>query len=95
MALREDGATVRVSAQVDAPTAVRRTVLIHNGQDLSEREGNREGDRLTAALDAELVVKPGDHCYVRVELADGEIAWSSPVFFVAMPLNEDGSTRGA
>ena len=93
--LREDGTTIRASAQVDAPSPVRRTVLVHNGQDLSEREGNREGDRLTAALDAELVVKPGDHCYVRVELDDGEIAWSSPVFFVAMPLNEDGSTRGA
>ncbi|HXI16734.1 MAG TPA: DUF3604 domain-containing protein [Chloroflexota bacterium] len=93
--LREDGTTIRASAQVDAPSAVRRTVLVHNGQDLLERGGQREGGRLTAVLDTELVAKPGDHCYVRVELANGEIAWSSPIFFVAMTPKADDSTRGA
>ncbi len=73
------GPTARVSARADAPSPIRRRVLVHDGEDPVVMDGAGT----EATLEAEVSAGTGGHCYVPAELADGEIVWASPVYFVA------------
>jgi hypothetical protein len=73
------GSEARVIAGVQAPSAIHRLALVVDGGDVAIHEpGSAQ-----AAWDVAARVRPGGHCYLRVELLDGEIAWTSPVFFTA------------
>ncbi|CAA9269924.1 MAG: hypothetical protein AVDCRST_MAG77-3150 [uncultured Chloroflexi bacterium] len=68
-----------IVARVGAPAPIRRLALVVDGADVATQEpGNTH-----AAWDVLAQVRPGGNCYLRVELTDGEIAWTSPVFFGA------------
>lgn len=67
----------RLRACVEAPSPIARLVLVRNSADVYVLQAGGT----TAKMDAGLGAGPGDHVYLRVELTDGELAWTSPVFF--------------
>jgi hypothetical protein len=76
--IADTGAALRVGIRVTAPSPLRRIVLVQDGKDVVEHEASGAQGALSATLN----VRPGGYCYTRVELADGELAWTSPAFFV-------------
>jgi hypothetical protein len=83
----EPGREVTLTARCLAPAAVRRLVLVQDGVDGAAVAGGEAapdgagGVGRAATLRARLTPRRGGHVYVRAELVDGEIAWSSPIFF--------------
>jgi hypothetical protein len=86
---------VTLTARCRAPAAVRRLVLVQDGVDGAAvaggdgTDGTDDADGTdgaggagrAATLRARLTPRRGGYVYVRAELVDGEIAWSSPIFF--------------
>jgi hypothetical protein len=76
--MRPERATVRAAVEVHGTDELRSVEIVTAGHAVRDLPLGRGDDRLSATID--LPAAEGGHYYLRVTQADGERAWSSPVF---------------
>jgi hypothetical protein len=76
--IRPERATVRAAVEVHGTDELRSVEIVTAGHAVRDLPLGRGDDRLSATID--LPAAEGGHYYLRVTQADGERAWSSPVF---------------
>jgi hypothetical protein len=77
-AIKPSNGTVQASVEVRGTDELKSVEIVTAGQSVRELPITRGDDRLSATVD--LPVTKGGHYYLRVTQADGERAWTSPVF---------------
>ena len=77
----EPSTTLRASVEVQGTDELKSVQVVTAGRAVRELPFKRGEDRLSATI--ELPALPGAHYYLRVTQADGERAWTSPIFMDA------------
>jgi hypothetical protein len=79
--IRAGGETVRATLEVVGTAELRKVEIVGPGGTVREFAGGRIADHISENVD--LPVTAGGYYYLRITQADGERAWSSPIFFEA------------
>lgn len=72
----EDG---RMSVRAACEDGGLRAVRVKNGEETLAAETDGDGRRLEASVDVGTLAE-GEYAYIRIETAEGEMAWSSPIW---------------